>query len=862
MCLKCESKKLEKDGLIKKEPAMADIEPSEELMLDDEGVEVMGAKIAPRSIGLAPLNLAMEQDTDGSAGGGGGTSQNIMRYFVNATIANVRSGPSTSHGITSTLSQGQIIHTVPGNGLDRTATSWSNGWGWVEMTNGSWVAGWPGTAFTNSGNGHLLPVHQVPMFQGNVTGQVNFRVGPGTEFSTGQVGNFLSLPAGTRLNINQFVARNSFPWSFTVPSRDLTQIWLRFSSIVTPAGDLLSGSGWVRADLVNNVPASVGQARGPLMGAINQTPRIAVVMSPTLNRRTGAGTHTALTGQHSMGQILNITRSQLNRTEDRTWFQVEGNSWVASENTIAAERMYNRVFIVSVPLANIRNAPDTSGTNIIGTLSANMRLRITHRRRVPGGMDWFRFDQVIGVGNNVGWIADVNGFIEGEIGSPGIIMPRNNDFHWGWTDSRAVSLRNPAYIPGSTNINNRPFYATRNQNDINQIIIHHTVSSTHLTRMDIEAGWRGLGWWNGGYHEMIHADGRVELCYNPNVITNGAFGQNATAYHIALVGDFRIGEHQPPLPQLSSLMQRLDHWRRSLSITPNNIVGHSERTPTICPGMDVSVIRRRLGGDDTIITPPVPSPSPAEINRLFQQAVNQRYARLVRTLFPFFPFENFPIGPSTPLLPNSVDLPSFVAGPEIILYEGLQVKVKAQALAIADTESDQSLHFINSTVSPGHSFQLNENVQFFHSLNLDFSPESEGLFNHSVGMAVQTGRLTTFLEAGITGATNAFKFDFLDVELAPGLKVKFSIKLKVEVRYRPKDKKDKKTEEEIKQVEELETIVETARIQGIITRREAILLGILIVVGIFTLGAGTVGVVATIKVGFPSLLPLLTQSGF
>ena len=235
--------------------------------------------------------------------------------------------------------------------------------------------------------------------------------------------------------------------------------------------------------------------------------------------------------------------------------------------------------------------PDVSGTAIIGTQPSNTRLRITHRRRVTGGMDWFRFNQVINGGIMIGWIADVNGFVEGEVGSPGIPMPPNAEHPQPWIDSRAVSLRNPDYIPGHTTGPHRPFYATRSLNEINQIIIHHTASPTTLTRMDIEVGWRGLGWWNGGYHEMIHADGTVEVCYNPEVVTNGAYGQNGFSYHICLIGDFRVGGSQPSIPQMHALTRRMRLWQSRLGIPTAHIVAHSERVPTICPGVSGSVLR-------------------------------------------------------------------------------------------------------------------------------------------------------------------------------------------------------------------------------------------------------------------------------
>lgn len=295
-------------------------------------------------------------------------------------------------------------------------------------------------------------------------------------------------------------------------------------------------------------------------------------------------------------------RSQRNITEDRNWLNTSSSSWVASEHTTNVERVFNRIFRVNVPQANIRNAPDVSGTTIIGTQPSNTRLRITHRRRVRGDMDWFRFDQIIGGINMVGWIADVNGFIEGEIGSPGIMMPPNAEHPQPWIDSRPVSMRNPNYIPGHTSGTHRPFYATRDLREINQIVIHHTASPITLTRTDIEVGWRQLGWWNGGYHEMIRADGTVEVCYNPNVVTNGAYGQNRFSYHISLVGDFRTNGVQPTAPQMNALVRRVRHWQSRLNIPTAQVVGHSERVPTICPGISGNEIRNRVGGN--VQTPP------------------------------------------------------------------------------------------------------------------------------------------------------------------------------------------------------------------------------------------------------------------
>jgi len=569
-------------------------------------------------------------------------SAESLRYFV-PSFVNVRSGPGTGFGITGNLNQGSFIPFQPGIGLDRSPTTWNNGWGWVRISGSSgWVAGWPGTGFNNASNGHLFAAHPC-RFQARIElPQVNFRTGPGTEYQTSQIGSFLSLPRGVRIDIDYFVARNSLPWSFTIPSRDLTQVWLSFRSIITTDGDMSQGRGWVRADLVEGLPSDLIRVTSPIMGAINPLPASAVVTSPTLNRRSGAGTHTVITGQHRMGDVLSVTRTQRNITEDRIWMSISGGGWVASENTTHVERVTERIFRVNVPHANIRNAPDVSGTTIIGTQPSNTRLRVTHRLRVTGGMDWFRFDQVIEGAITVGWIADINGFIEGEVGSPGIPMPPTNDFPRGWIDSRPVSLRNPDYITGHTSGTHRPFFATRNPSEINQIMVHHTASPTTLTRIDIEAGWRGLGWWNGGYHEMIHADGRVDLCYNPEVITNGAYGQNPMSYHISLVGDFRIGGARPTEMQMEVLLHRIRRIQSRLGVATGRVLGHSERTPTICPGLNMDEVRSRIGGNTT--TPPSIEADQAYIDQFLHNL-----PREVTNIFGFGP------PPGMRFLPNIVN---------------------------------------------------------------------------------------------------------------------------------------------------------------------------------------------------------------
>ena len=524
-------------------------------------------------------------------------------FLLQSPTLTIRSGPSTLNHIVGTIPQGVIIEAAPAHaGYDRTPTTWASGFGWARLNNSAnWVAGWQGSGFSNSGHSHLWAAH-ARSFQGIIsspTGTANVRTAPGTEFNTMQVGSFASLPQNTRVNITHFVARNSLPWSHTIPAHIDTQIWLRIGSIIPPGGQTISTNAWVRADLVGGVPTNLVQTSSPILEAPRSISEISVVLSPTLNFRAGPGTHTTITGQAQIGQLLTATQSQFNRSEDRTWVQI-GGSWVARENTTPIEIFSNRNFHVTASPANIRNAPSVQGTTIIATVVNGTVLTPTHRLRVSGDMDWFRFSQSINGQHVVGWIADVNGFVEGEVGSPGVPMPITPNHPYPRIDSRAVSLRNPSYSPGATTGPFRPFYATRQRSEITQILIHHTAGPTTQTRLDLEPGWRGVGWWNGGYHEMVHANGTVELCYEPEVVTNGAFGHNPHSFHIAY-----IGHTTPTQAQRESMIRRVNFWRNQLS-QPTQVFGHGELVATLCPGIDMNIFRSQLthgmGGGLFVVT--------------------------------------------------------------------------------------------------------------------------------------------------------------------------------------------------------------------------------------------------------------------
>lgn len=112
------------------------------------------------------------------------------------------------------------------------------------------------------------------------------------------------------------------------------------------------------------------------------------------------------------------------------------------------------------------------------------------------------------------------------------------------------------------------------------------------------------------------------LKYVIPLVTNGAYGQNRFSYHISLVGDFRMNGAQPTAAQMNALIRRVRHWQSRLAIATNSVVGHSERTPTICPGMNMNDFRSRMGGNVQTPTPP-PAADQQRIQQILQDLPGQ-----------------------------------------------------------------------------------------------------------------------------------------------------------------------------------------------------------------------------------------------
>lgn len=126
---------------------------------------------------------------------------------------------------------------------------------------------------------------------------------------------------------------------------------------------------------------------------------------------------------------------------------------------------------------------------------------------------------------------------------------------------------------------------------ITHIARHHSATATGDFFTFWNNRWRGLGWLTGGYHEIIYPDGTVELCYDPDMVTNGIGNHNSYTYHICLVGNgsFTPAQEKAWEDRAKLAMERFD-------VPVERVLGHKEFSgaATACPGIDMKQVRLRL----------------------------------------------------------------------------------------------------------------------------------------------------------------------------------------------------------------------------------------------------------------------------
>lgn len=131
---------------------------------------------------------------------------------------------------------------------------------------------------------------------------------------------------------------------------------------------------------------------------------------------------------------------------------------------------------------------------------------------------------------------------------------------------------------------------TRNESDITSIARHHSATPTgdwkHFWNY-----WQTKGWGTGGYHEIILRDGTVQLCYEPNEVTNGIAKHNSNTYHICVVGNASFTEAQERVWEERALLAI-----KRFGLSVRDVKGHNEfkGASTACPGIDMNVVRKRL----------------------------------------------------------------------------------------------------------------------------------------------------------------------------------------------------------------------------------------------------------------------------
>ncbi len=128
---------------------------------------------------------------------------------------------------------------------------------------------------------------------------------------------------------------------------------------------------------------------------------------------------------------------------------------------------------------------------------------------------------------------------------------------------------------------------------VENIARHHS-ATTDGDYFAFWKSWKAKGWNTGGYHEIILRDGTVQLCYDPNVITNGIKNHNTRTYHICVVGNGAFTEAQE-----KAFDERCKIAMALFDLPVGKVLGHKEFSgaSTACPGIDMKIVRARLASE-------------------------------------------------------------------------------------------------------------------------------------------------------------------------------------------------------------------------------------------------------------------------
>lgn len=213
----------------------------------------------------------------------------------------------------------------------------------------------------------------------------------------------------------------------------------------------------------------------------------------------------------------------------------------------------------------------------------------------------------------------------------------------------------------------------RNTNQIKKIARHHSATTTG-TVFVFERHWRTLGWNTGGYHEVILRDGTVQICYDPNVVTNGVKNHNTSTYHICLVGNGSFTKEQEDAFEKRALLA-MERFKLKVS----DVLGHREFSgaSTACPGINMNNVRQRL---TNALKPkaPVTQPKP-EVKQTKEEPFLLKKAIVINTFADY---------PAAERLANKLRVPIYTRATaershqakELIICGGFVGKLKADKI--------------------------------------------------------------------------------------------------------------------------------------------------------------------------------------
>jgi N-acetylmuramoyl-L-alanine amidase len=144
------------------------------------------------------------------------------------------------------------------------------------------------------------------------------------------------------------------------------------------------------------------------------------------------------------------------------------------------------------------------------------------------------------------------------------------------------------------------------------ILVHHT-GSKMKPKLGVAAKMKGLqrfsqsaekladgrmkpAWPDVPYHFYIAADGKIAEGRDINAVGDTNTGYNPQGYiQVVVEGNFEV--EKVAAPQLESLKLLLASLKKAHGITAQNVLGHSDKAQTACPGKNLEALIGDVAAD-------------------------------------------------------------------------------------------------------------------------------------------------------------------------------------------------------------------------------------------------------------------------